>query len=164
MAQKQEQTFEEKTAPRDSFAGLHRSSTNKVIAGVAGGLGEYFDIDPTFIRIVFLLLTFFGGSGILIYIVLWIIMPLDTSSSKNPNEHIKENVNEFKEAAHKFAQDIRATRKNHNREDSRKWFGIIILVIGALFLLDSFGIYSSWYFSRLWPLILIVFGLVILAR
>lgn len=50
------------------FIPLHRSATNYVIAGVAGGLGEYFNIDPLVIRILFILLTIFGGSGILLYI------------------------------------------------------------------------------------------------
>jgi phage shock protein C len=52
-------------------------SNDRMIAGVAGGLGEYFDTDPTLIRILFVLVTLlgFGGLGFLIYIVLWIIMP-----------------------------------------------------------------------------------------
>lgn len=52
-------------------------SEDRMIAGVAGGLADYFDTDPTLIRILFVLLTLLGGGGlgILIYIVLWIIMP-----------------------------------------------------------------------------------------
>lgn len=52
-------------------------SEDRMVAGVAGGLAEYFNTDPTLIRILFVLLTLlgFGGLGILTYIVLWIIMP-----------------------------------------------------------------------------------------
>lgn len=52
-------------------------SEDRMIAGVAGGLADYFDTDPTLIRILFVLLTLLGGGGlgILIYIVLWIVMP-----------------------------------------------------------------------------------------
>ena len=52
-------------------------SEDRMVAGVAGGLAEYFDTDPTLIRILFVLLTLlgFGGLGIITYIVLWIIMP-----------------------------------------------------------------------------------------
>lgn len=52
-------------------------SNDRMIAGVAGGLADYFDADPALIRILFVLVTLFGGGaiGILIYIVLWIIMP-----------------------------------------------------------------------------------------
>lgn len=54
---------------------LVRSCTNAKIAGVCGGLGDFFDIDPIFFRATFLVSAFFGGLGILIYIVLWILMP-----------------------------------------------------------------------------------------
>ncbi len=52
-------------------------SEDRMVAGVAGGLGEYLSIDPTVVRILFVLLTLLGGGllGILVYIVLWIIMP-----------------------------------------------------------------------------------------
>ena len=54
---------------------LFRSETNKVIGGIAGGLGEYFDVDPTIIRLAFVLITLAGGSGVLIYLILWLIIP-----------------------------------------------------------------------------------------
>ena len=54
---------------------LYRSKTNSMIAGVCGGLGEYFDIDPTFIRLLWVLFILAGGSGILAYIIAWIVIP-----------------------------------------------------------------------------------------
>lgn len=54
---------------------LFRSKSNCKIAGVCGGLGEFFDVDPVFFRAIFLISAFFGGLGILIYIALWILMP-----------------------------------------------------------------------------------------
>jgi phage shock protein C len=54
---------------------LTRSTTDRMIAGVCGGLAEYFDLDPAIVRLVFLLFTLAGGAGPLIYLVLWIIMP-----------------------------------------------------------------------------------------
>jgi phage shock protein C len=54
---------------------LYRSQTQRMIAGVCGGLAEYFNVDATLMRVVFLLLAVFGGSGIVIYIVMWIIVP-----------------------------------------------------------------------------------------
>lgn len=59
---------------------LYRSSTDKMIAGVCGGLGKYLGIDATLIRLIFALLVFFGvGSGLLIYVILAIVMPLEPS-------------------------------------------------------------------------------------
>ena len=55
---------------------LYRSRTDKMIAGVCGGLGKYFNIDPTLVRLIFVVLLLLGvGSGLLIYIILMVIMP-----------------------------------------------------------------------------------------
>ena len=54
---------------------LVRSEQNKVIAGVCAGLGEYFDIDPTIVRLVFIVFALAGGPGILAYLIMWLIMP-----------------------------------------------------------------------------------------
>ena len=50
-------------------------SINKMIGGVCAGLAEYLDIDPTIVRIVWVLMVLFAGFGILLYIILWLIMP-----------------------------------------------------------------------------------------
>ena len=50
-------------------------SNNKMIGGVCDGLAEYLDIDPTIVRIVWVLMVLFAGFGILLYIILWLIMP-----------------------------------------------------------------------------------------
>ncbi len=54
---------------------LYRSIDDKKIAGVCGGLGEYFDIDPTIIRLALVALVLAAGSGVLAYILAWIIVP-----------------------------------------------------------------------------------------
>jgi phage shock protein PspC (stress-responsive transcriptional regulator) len=54
---------------------LYLSDTDRKIGGVCGGLGEYFDKDPTIFRILFVALTLFLGGGILLYIIMWLIMP-----------------------------------------------------------------------------------------
>jgi len=58
-----------------SYKRLLRSLTDRKIAGICGGLGDYFNIDPTVIRVLFLFLMLFGGGGIVLYIILWIIVP-----------------------------------------------------------------------------------------
>ncbi|MCI8489386.1 MAG: PspC domain-containing protein [Lachnospiraceae bacterium] len=54
---------------------LYKSSTNKVLCGVCGGIGEYFDVDPTIVRLICIALIFGWGSGLLAYIVAAVIMP-----------------------------------------------------------------------------------------
>jgi phage shock protein PspC (stress-responsive transcriptional regulator) len=62
---------------------LVRSSTDKKIGGVCGGLADYFDLDPTIIRIVWLLAILFAGTGLIAYAVLWIALPLGPTGSVN---------------------------------------------------------------------------------
>lgn len=54
---------------------LYRSVEDKKIAGVCSGLGDYFDIDPTIIRLIWLAMIFAVGTGVLAYIIAWIIIP-----------------------------------------------------------------------------------------
>lgn len=56
---------------------LYRSRTERMIGGVCGGLAQYFNIDPTIVRLIFLLLLFAGGAAFLIYIIMWIVVPLE---------------------------------------------------------------------------------------
>ncbi len=54
---------------------LYRSKTSRQVAGVCGGLAQHFNVDPTLIRVLFVVLAVLGGSGILLYLALWIIVP-----------------------------------------------------------------------------------------
>ena len=67
----------DETSPGSSRSGkrLFRSNRDKMLAGVCGGLAEYFDIDPTLVRIAWVFFTFLGGSGILLYIIALIVIP-----------------------------------------------------------------------------------------
>lgn len=63
--------------PHQDLDRLRRSTSNRYIAGVAGGLGRHFNIDPTVIRVLLVVLTFFGGAGLVIYGVCWLLVPED---------------------------------------------------------------------------------------
>ena len=60
----------------DSYKKLYRSRKEKMIAGVCGGLAEHFGIDPTWVRLIFILFAFLGGTALLIYLIMWVIVPL----------------------------------------------------------------------------------------
>ena len=64
---------------------LYRSRNDSRIAGICGGLGEYLDIDPTLVRLVFVLLALTGGHGVLLYIILWLIVPYPTQPLVPPS-------------------------------------------------------------------------------
>lgn len=150
-----------KLPPRENFTyqRLYRSRTNRVIAGVAGGLGEYFDIDPTLIRVIFILITIFGGSGIIIYLALWLIVPY--KSSRLSEGGLEDNVRQIREQARRVSSEIRISSRRH---DSRVWWGILIMVTGVLFLFNNFGFFTIFSIVKIWPFILIVFGLAVLLK
>ena len=54
---------------------LYRSKSNRQLAGVCGGLAQYFNIDATLVRVLFILLAVLGGSGLVLYLAMWIIVP-----------------------------------------------------------------------------------------
>jgi phage shock protein C len=56
---------------------VHRSKQNAMFAGVAAGLAEYFAVDPALVRLLFVLLAFTGGHGLLLYLILWAILPVE---------------------------------------------------------------------------------------
>jgi phage shock protein PspC (stress-responsive transcriptional regulator) len=56
---------------------LYRSQQNRIIGGVCGGLSDYFGWDPTLVRVVFAMLVLAGGNGLLLYLLLWILTPLE---------------------------------------------------------------------------------------
>jgi len=58
-----------------SFRKLYRSSHNRILAGVCGGLGEYFNVDPTLVRLIWVVFTLLYGVGLLAYLVAWIVIP-----------------------------------------------------------------------------------------
>lgn len=60
---------------------LMRSSRDKKVAGVCAGIAEYFDLDPTLVRVLWLIAIFFGGTGFLLYVILWIVLPVAPVSS-----------------------------------------------------------------------------------
>lgn len=141
--------------------GLHRSEVNKVIAGVCGGLGEYLDIDPTLIRVIFILLTVFGGSGILLYLILWLIIPLGKDTTGVSGGRFKEGTDRFRERAREVAQDIRIGGKGQNQADIWGW---VILIFGIALLFNNFGFFTFFSLRDFWPVILIATGLLILYR
>jgi phage shock protein PspC (stress-responsive transcriptional regulator) len=66
-----------KSAGKSGITGkrLYRSGREKILGGVCGGIAEYFNIDPTFVRLVWVLLSLAWGFGVLLYIIMWVITP-----------------------------------------------------------------------------------------
>ena len=77
--------------PTSSIKELHRSREDRILAGVAGGLGRYFDLSPTFFRIAFVILTLVGGAGILIYVAAALVIPDEGRTDSIASEALRRH-------------------------------------------------------------------------
>jgi phage shock protein C len=138
---------------------LVRPKHGRVLFGVAQGLGEYFDIDPVIIRILFVIFTISGGAGILLYIIGILLIPDEMKDT------IREEVEEIKKNHHannnESVEEKTSSAKISKQRDSSIIFGLIVLFVGLMFLFSNFLPWLSW--GKFWPVILIFFGLLIIA-
>ena len=154
---------------------LYRSRTDRMIWGVCGGLAKYFNVDPTIVRLVAVLTIFLDGIGILAYIILALVVPLEESKATEPRETIRENVEEMKKTATEFGHNIQSTfagekgtaketTETASRTGNRNLaiIGLILVIVGALFLLGSFNLLLWLRWAKLWPIVLVVIGILII--
>ncbi len=145
---------------------LYRSSTDKVIAGVCGGLAKYLEVDSTLIRVVFVLLCLMGGSGVFLYLVLIVVIPLDNGNYErfDLNQTAKDASETIKTAAEDIKKHIHERRTD--RHSWRLFIGLIILFVGVISLskviLPNYIILPP--FQIFWPIVVIVLGLLIILR
>jgi phage shock protein C len=131
-----------------------------MIAGICGGLGEYFNVDPVIVRVIFILLAFADAIGILAYLILWIIVPKSEKAALPPRDTIREGIQEVRDKAEKLSMEVRA----QSGQERSLWLAIILIVVGILFLLSNMGRFNFFGFLRFWPLILIIAGIVLLVN
>lgn len=136
---------------------LYRSETDKVIAGVCGGLGEYLDIDPVLVRILFVVFTLAGGSGLLLYILLWVIVPTKSDATTPFEQSVKNNSEEIKQRA----TTVAASLQDHK---NRQVWGWLVVFIGAFFLLSNLGAFGWFRIQLLWPILIIVLGIIVIFK
>jgi phage shock protein PspC (stress-responsive transcriptional regulator) len=154
---------------------LYRSRSDRMLWGVCGGLAKYFAIDPTIVRVIFILTIFFNGIGILAYIILAIVVPQESSETREPSETVRENVTEMKETAEAVGKELKSTFDNKGKpaesisaQRSVTVLGIVILVIGILLLLTNvmssvfWWFHSNYFWPIFWPLLLITIGVLII--
>lgn len=123
---------------------LQRDTRNKVIGGVCSGLANYFGMDASLIRLLFAFMILFAGTGFWLYIILWIVMPAGVLQPASDGVETFVSENEGQPKANKGGLV----------------FGLILIGLGALGLLHRFVPAFNW--QMLWPIILIVLGIVLL--
>jgi len=112
---------------------VYRDPDNMIIAGVCSGLAGYFGIDPTFVRILFVILAFFNGFGILAYLILWLIVPMaKTPTQKLEMKGEQVNLNKIKEFVADRAKEIKTDRPvRWVRKFARIFARVFILIVGV---------------------------------
>lgn len=146
---------------------LYRSSSNAMIAGVCGGLGEYLNIDPTFVRIFFVLLALGGnGIGVMVYLLLWIIVPLDGQRrDASFEETVRTGSQEIATKARAMGTDLREIVR-HPDPNAGIIIGSALIILGGIFLIDNLQLpWLTWLdYDIVWPLLLIIGGIALLLR
>ena len=146
---------------------LTRDTQNAVLGGVAAGFANYFGVDPVLVRLAFILLVFLNGFGLLAYVVGWVIMPraertasaAGTAGAPPVVDAADRIVEKVRQAGDRVADGLQRLPEDTGRGSAIA--GVVLIVLGVLFLLDRF---SWWHWphwarlSNLWPVILIAVG------
>jgi len=137
---------------------LYRSYKNKQIGGVCGGLAEYFNLDVVIMRIIMICLIFVNGAGFLLYILLWIMLPVndDKQISRPVVNSETDAENPEISAGSETIQPAEQPKQSANMQQRSFLGGIILIGLGGVFLLDEW--YKFMDSSYFWPAILIILG------
>lgn len=134
-------------------------SDNKIIGGVCGGFAEYLEIDATIVRIVWTILAFLNGIGIIAYIAALILIPANPNSNYMQKQdavidRVKNSVNHMVD---KVSQTNTVSQKN-----PYQIIGLILLIVGVLVLIRNITPSIPW--KIIWPIILIILGAAVLIK
>jgi phage shock protein C len=113
---------------------LYRSSTQRVLAGICGGLGEYFAVDPVWFRVGFVVLALGGGSGILIYLLMWLMVP-------------------------PAPEDYAPAEAGRGSVTGAAVVGVVFMIVGTIALVNTV---APWLGQYIWPVVFVLGGLALL--
>lgn len=143
---------------------LVKSKTDHVIWGVCGGLAEYFKVDSVIVRLAFVVLVLIDGIGILLYIILAIIMPAEEQAGLPQKDVIEQNVQDVAEEVKGTFENMEKETPTQQKTQYARWLGVILILLGAYFLLESLHLLSWVRFDIFWSLLLILIGIVLLVK
>lgn len=160
---------------------LYRSRDDRMIAGVCGGLAEYFNVDSSLVRLAVLFIFLFQGVGLIAYIIAWLVMSEEPvkneyrmpddyyiedkkdDQNQTQNSESEEKRNEEYDARREKEKEYYQQYQEQNSESGnnrRKLFAVIMILIGSIFLVDIW--IPELYWEKYWPLILIAAGVLML--
>jgi phage shock protein PspC (stress-responsive transcriptional regulator) len=161
-----------------------RRGRDRWLGGVCSGLAGYFNVDPLFIRIAFVAAAFLQGFGILLYVVLWVLMP--------PPDGPAAAMTDFRAHFRAMSEDVRHLARGFSSGPSSPAspdapsaggtppppppgphpygrrggivIGVVLIVLGAWFLLQNLGWLEWWRWDVFWPALFILLGVALLVR
>ena len=130
---------------------LYRSESDKKVAGVCGGIADYFGIDPTIIRLIWLISIAVYGTGLLVYIIAAIVMPtkedIDIKIGLHENSNKSDKIDK---------QKNNTFNENSHEEKNRRYLGYVLIIAGVILLSKKFIVLRWLSFKFLFPIILII--------
>ncbi len=143
---------------------LYRNRSGAILGGVCAGLGKYLDIDPVWIRVFFVVLAVTSGIGVLVYLVLWIVVPRDDQVSVQEGVTVIQPA-DIGDKARLMGDEIRDVATKNNAR-LPLYIGIGLIILGGFAFLNTLPF--SWiHYIRdlvLWPALLILAGAVLIIR
>ncbi len=137
---------------------LYKSRDDRLLFGVAGGLAEYFDIDPVLVRVGWVLLTIAtGGIGLIVYIVMAIVTPDGRRvpvRSASDDEHAVDPSGVLEESD--------PEQRGSRRQNAKYILAFGLIGLGAIILLHNLGVFGSVRWDIVWPVAIVALGLAIL--
>jgi phage shock protein C len=145
---------------------MYRSKTDRFLGGVCGGLGRYLGFDSTVVRLIFLLLIFGTGWGVVLYLALWILLPAEGS----PAPSSTDMGDQFAQRMKGVGEDLRLATTQPNPK-AGLWFGAGLVVLGAFLFLQRLGEtlglawLNNWLgWQMILPALIILIGIAIIVR
>src|SRR5665648_98164 len=138
---------------------LYRSTEEKIVGGVCGGLAAYFSVDTALVRLIMVVAAFAGGVGIPAYLAAWIIIPVNPAKQSGLTGHQNHSIGEDVKEIDSYEK----TAPLRNNENRSKVAGGILVALGVFFLLDRY--FPYWFdMGKMWPVLLIFIGIAIIYR
>lgn len=143
---------------------LYKDDQNKMIGGVCAGLAQYFDMDVTVLRLLFAFAFFIMGVGGGTYIILWIVLPRRTYNPfTTPSD--PATVNYIVPPIPPISPvnpNQPFTPVPQKKSNGGIIVGLILILLGGVFLLHQFDFFSFWEIHRFWPLVLVAIGIALI--
>ncbi|MBD1392745.1 PspC domain-containing protein [Mucilaginibacter glaciei] len=156
---------------------LYRDEHRKVIGGVCAGLADYFNMDVSIVRLIFVAGGIAKGITLVPYIILWIVLPKRPFNLNGPNQPFNPGVDytnfnpNFNQTYNNGKVDYSVPPPNAahpfmptpaKKSNVSLMFGVVLIVLGAIFLMDEFNWFPDFDFDKTWPVVLVAVGAVLI--